>query len=60
MPEIPSIAHFCSLFKVALDLVDVEIDQLEAALLKQNNDQDTTKHRETPFQSVVSYEIWLA
>ena len=38
MPEIPSIAHFCSLFKVALDLVDVEIDQLEAALLKQNND----------------------
>ena len=38
MPEIPSIAHFCSLFKVALDLPDVEIDQLEASLLKQNND----------------------
>ena len=38
MPEVPSIAHFCSLFKVALDLVDVEIDQLESALLKQTND----------------------
>ena len=38
MPEIPSIAHFCSLFKVALDLPDVEIDQLEASLLKQSND----------------------
>lgn len=38
MPEIPSIAHFCSLFKVALDLPEVEIDQLEASLLKQSND----------------------
>ena len=38
MPEIPSIAHFCSLFKVALGLPDVEIDQLEASLLKQSND----------------------
>ena len=38
MPEIPSIAHFCSLFKVALGLPEVEIDQLEASLLKQSND----------------------
>lgn len=38
MPEIPSIAHFCSLFRGALDLVDVDIEQLEASLLKLNND----------------------
>jgi len=38
MPEIPSIAHFCSLFKNAFDLVDFEIEEFESALLREDND----------------------
>ena len=38
MREIPAIAHFCSLFKNAFDLIDFEIDDLENALLKENPD----------------------
>ena len=38
MPEIPAIAHFCSLFKSSLDLIDFEIDELENALLELNPD----------------------
>ena len=38
MPEIPAIAHYCSLFKVAFDLIDFEIDELETALLREKND----------------------
>jgi len=38
MPEVPSIAHFCSLFNVHLDLVEFEIEDFETALLKQNTD----------------------
>ena len=38
MPEIPAIAHFCSLFKSSFDLIDFEIDELENALLRQNPD----------------------
>jgi len=38
MPEIPTIAHFCSLFKNAFDLVDFEIEEFENALLRENND----------------------
>jgi len=38
MPEIPSIAHFCSLFKDSFDLLELEIDEFESALLKQNTE----------------------
>ena len=38
MPEIPAIAHFCSLFKSSFDLIDFEIDELENALLQLNPD----------------------
>ena len=38
MTEIPAIAHFCSLFKSSLDLIDFEIDELENALLALNPD----------------------
>jgi len=39
MPEIPAIAHFCSLFKSTFKLdMDFEIDDLEAALLQQNSE----------------------
>ena len=38
MPEIPAIAHFCSLFKSAFDLIDFEIEELETALLREHND----------------------
>eukprot|EP00092_Neocalanus_flemingeri_P039258 GFUD01042738.1.p2 GENE.GFUD01042738.1~~GFUD01042738.1.p2 ORF type:complete len:406 (-),score=118.83 GFUD01042738.1:2102-3319(-) len=38
MPEIPSIAHFCSLFKSCFDLIEFEIEEFESALLKQNTD----------------------
>ncbi|XP_050434602.1 bromodomain-containing protein 4-like isoform X2 [Adelges cooleyi] len=31
--EVPSIAHFCSLFRVSFDLLDFDIEDLEAALL---------------------------
>jgi len=38
MPEIPSIAHFCSLFKDSFNLLELEIDEFESALLKQNTE----------------------
>jgi len=38
MPEVPAIAHFCSLFSTHLDLIEFEIDDFETALLKQNTD----------------------
>jgi len=38
MPEIPSISHFCSLFKDSFNLLEFEIDEFETALLKQNSD----------------------
>lgn len=38
MPEIPAIAHFCSLFKTSFDLIEFEIEEFETALLKQNTD----------------------
>eukprot|EP00090_Calanus_glacialis_P026713 TRINITY_DN41992_c0_g1_i1.p1 TRINITY_DN41992_c0_g1~~TRINITY_DN41992_c0_g1_i1.p1 ORF type:complete len:400 (-),score=157.40 TRINITY_DN41992_c0_g1_i1:155-1354(-) len=38
MPEVPSIAHFCSLFRGQFDLIEFEIDEFESALLKQNTD----------------------
>ena len=38
MPEIPAIAHFCSLFKTSFDLIDFEIDELENAMLQLNPD----------------------
>ncbi|ROT73442.1 hypothetical protein C7M84_008107 [Penaeus vannamei] len=31
--ELPSIAHFCSLFRAAFDLLDFDIEELEEALL---------------------------
>ena len=31
--EVPAIAHFCSLFRGALDLLEFEIEELEAALV---------------------------
>lgn len=36
--EVPAIAHFCSLFRTAFNLPDFEIEELEAALLKQDQD----------------------
>ncbi|XP_028813960.1 cat eye syndrome critical region protein 2 isoform X2 [Denticeps clupeoides] len=36
--EVPAIAHFCSLFRAAFKLPDFEIEELEQALLKQNQD----------------------
>jgi len=38
--EIPCIAHFCSLFKTNFDLVEFDIEELETALLNQNNTED--------------------
>ncbi|KAG8231820.1 hypothetical protein J437_LFUL012314, partial [Ladona fulva] len=31
--EVPSIAHFCSLFRAAFNLLDFDIEELEEALL---------------------------
>ncbi|XP_067291799.1 chromatin remodeling regulator CECR2 isoform X2 [Pseudorasbora parva] len=36
--EVPAIAHFCSLFRTAFSLPDFEIEELEQALLKQDQD----------------------
>ncbi|XP_048015611.1 cat eye syndrome critical region protein 2 homolog [Megalobrama amblycephala] len=36
--EVPAIAHFCSLFRTAFNLPDFEIEELEQALLKQDQD----------------------
>ena len=37
-PEVPAIAHFCSLFRTAFDLLEFEIEDLENALLAQDPD----------------------
>lgn len=39
-PEVPSIAHFCSLFKTHFDLIEFEIEELETALMCQHNSED--------------------
>ncbi|XP_051975468.1 chromatin remodeling regulator CECR2 isoform X1 [Xyrauchen texanus] len=36
--EVPAIAHFCSLFRTAFNLPDFEIEELEQALMKQDQD----------------------
>ncbi|KAJ8269081.1 hypothetical protein COCON_G00116880 [Conger conger] len=36
--EVPAIAHFCSLFRTAFSLPDFEIEELEEALLKRDQD----------------------
>uniref|UniRef100_A0A672SWN5 Cat eye syndrome critical region protein 2-like n=1 Tax=Sinocyclocheilus grahami TaxID=75366 RepID=A0A672SWN5_SINGR len=36
--EVPAIAHFCSLFRTAFNLPDFEIEELEQALLKHDQD----------------------
>lgn len=36
--EVPAIAHFCSLFRTAFNLPDFEIEELEQALLNQDQD----------------------
>jgi len=38
--EIPSIAHFCSLFRQAFDLLEFDIQELEESLLLMNTDAD--------------------
>ncbi|KAK3602637.1 hypothetical protein CHS0354_034227 [Potamilus streckersoni] len=40
--EVPSVAHFCSLFRAAFDLPDFDIEDLEEALL-------VSKHVDSPF-----------
>merc|ERR1739842_226821 len=37
--ELPSIAHFCSLFRAAFDLLDFDIEELEEALLTDGLDE---------------------
>ena len=37
-PEVPAIAHFCSLFRTAFDLLEFEIEDLENALLARDSD----------------------
>ena len=37
-PEVPAIAHFCSLFRTAFDLLEFEIEDLETALLTRDSD----------------------
>ena len=36
----PAIAHFCSLFRTAFDLLEFEIEDLETALLARDSDDD--------------------
>lgn len=36
--EVPSIAHFCSLFRAAFNLLDFDIEELEEALLVDSSD----------------------
>uniref|UniRef100_A0A0A1XGU0 Cat eye syndrome critical region protein 2 n=1 Tax=Zeugodacus cucurbitae TaxID=28588 RepID=A0A0A1XGU0_ZEUCU len=38
--EIPCISHFCSLFSSAFDLPDIDIEDLESALLSDGTDED--------------------
>jgi hypothetical protein len=39
-PEVPAIAHFCSLFRASFDLIEFEIEELETALLARDSPQD--------------------
>jgi len=39
-PEVPSIAHFCSLFRQAFDLLEFEIQELEESLLLMGTPDD--------------------
>jgi len=39
-PEVPAIAHYCSLFRTSLDLIEFEIEELETALLSGESNQD--------------------
>ena len=39
-PEVPALAHFCSLFKTAFDLIEFEIEELETALLSVDSAQE--------------------
>jgi len=41
--EIPSIAHFCSLFRQAFDLLEFDIQELEESLLLMNTDADESQ-----------------
>lgn len=41
--EVPSIAHFCSLFRQAFDLLEFDIQELEESLLLMNSEDDATQ-----------------
>ena len=41
--EIPSIAHFCSLFRQAFDLLEFDIQELEESLLLMGSEDDTSQ-----------------
>merc|ERR1712113_1137865 len=41
--EVPSIAHFCSLFRQAFDLLEFDIQELEESLLLMNTDADESQ-----------------
>ena len=42
-PEVPSIAHFCSLFRQAFDLLEFDIQELEESLLLMGTEDDTSQ-----------------
>lgn len=41
--EVPSIAHFCSLFRQAFDLLEFDIQEFEESLLLMGSEDDSTK-----------------
>merc|ERR1712029_433973 len=41
--EVPSIAHFCSLFRQAFDLLEFDIQELEESLLLMNSEDDSSQ-----------------
>jgi len=41
--EVPSIAHFCSLFRQAFDLLEFDIQELEESLLLMGTEDDTSQ-----------------
>lgn len=41
--QVPSIAHFCSLFRQAFDLLEFDIQELEESLLLMGTEDDTTQ-----------------
>merc|ERR1712051_246866 len=41
--EVPSIAHFCSLFRQAFDLLEFDIQELEESLLLMGSEDDSTQ-----------------